>query len=344
MRSVEFRSPEYIPCRIIITWPIWNTYREKLEEIALRHSLVFPGFEPGSINYGLKPGVLRAEQTLTDPFGCTWSFNIEGYQGQVVKHPLERWENFKDYKFPDPEEGLPSEGSDKLTPWSVVFENIEKMRLKINLVNVHLMHGLLFQRLYYLRGFTNLMKDFVQRPPQIYELIEKLTDYILRLVDNLLKLGSIDVVYIGDDLGTQTRMPISPAAFREFIYPSYRRIFKRIRESGVHVYFHSDGHIIEVLDQLIDAGVSILNMQDRVNGLENIKSLCKGKICVDVDVDRQRLVPFGGAQEIKCHIKRIVEELSMKEGGLMIESEVHPPTPLENIEAIIEAMESYMWL
>jgi hypothetical protein len=34
----------------------------------------------------------------------------------------------------------------------------------------------------------------------------------------------------------------------------------------------------------------------------------------------------------------------MKEGGLMIEAEVHPPTLVGNIEAIIEVMERYMWL
>ena len=138
-------------------------------------------------------------------------------------------------------------------------------------------------------------------------------------------------------------MPISPSIFREFIYPSYRKIFQRIRETGTHVYFHSDGHIVEVIDQLINTGVSVLNIQDRVNGLENIKFLCKGKVCVDVDIDRQYLVPFGRPKEIKEHIRLIVEELAMRKGGLMIEAEVHPPTSLRNIKAIIEAMEQYMW-
>ncbi|MEM2638728.1 MAG: uroporphyrinogen decarboxylase family protein, partial [Candidatus Bathyarchaeia archaeon] len=164
------------------------------------------------------------------------------------------------------------------------------------------------------------------------------------LVDRLLECGRIDVVYIGDDLGTQTRMPISPSTFREFIYPSYRKIFGRIRDRGVHVYFHSDGHVVEVLDQLIEAGASVLNVQDRVNGLENIRALCRGKVCVDIDVDRQYLVPFGKPEEIKSHIKRIVECLSLKRGGLMIEAEVHPPTPLANIEALAESMEENMWL
>jgi len=344
LRSIEFRKPEYIPCRVHITWPLWNIHREKLVKIAENHPLVFPEFKPENIRYGAEPGVLRVNRILRDPFGCIWKFNIEGYQGQVIKHPLKDWRIFKDYEFPDPDAGLPAEGSDKITPWNVIYERLDKMRVEGNLIRVSLMHGFFFQRLYYLRGFTNLMRDFIQKPPQIYELIEKLTEYILKLVDNLLKWGEIDVLHFGDDLGTQTRMPISPIMFSEFIYPSYRKIFQHVRGRGVHVYLHSDGHVVEVLNQLVDAGVSILNIQDRVNGLENIKNMCKGKVCVDLDIDRQWLVPFGSPKEIKSHIKCVVEELAMKKGGLMMESEIHPPTPLENIKAVIEGMEEHMWL
>lgn len=344
LRSVEFRGPEYVPCRLLITWPVWNTYRGKLEKIALQHRLVFPEFKPGSIKYGVEKGVLMINRTLTDPFGCVWSFNIEGYQGQVIRHPLEDWNFFRDFRFPDPDSGLPAEGSDKITPWNMIYENLDRMKSEGSLIHASLMHGFFFQRLYYLRGFRNLMKDFVLKPPHIYDLIEGLTEYILNLVKNLLKWGKIDVVYFGDDLGTQTRMPTSPATFKEFIYPSYSKIFQHVRSGGSHVYFHSDGHVLEVLDQLIETRASILNIQDRVNGIENIKSICKGKICIDIDVDRQHLVPFGTPEEIKNHIKHVVKELAIKKGGLMIESEVHPPTPLRNIKAVIEAMEQYMWL
>jgi hypothetical protein len=344
LRSVEFRGPKYIPCRVLITWPVWNIYREELERIALQHPLVFPEFKPGSIQYSAERGVLRTDRTLKDPFGCVWNFNIEGYQGQVVRHPLEDWNLFRDYRFPDPDSGLPSEGSDKITPWNIIYENLDRMKNEGTLIYTSLMHGFFFQRLYYLRGFMNLMKDFIHKPSQIYDLTDKLKEYTLNLVKNLLKWGKIDVIYFGDDLGTQTRMPISPATFKEFIYPSYCEIFRHVRESGTHVYLHSDGHVVEVLDQLIETGASILNIQDRVNGIENIKSICKGKICVDVDIDRQHLVPFGSPEGIKSHIRHIIEELAMRKGGLMIESEVHPPTPLRNIEAIIEVMEQCMWL
>lgn len=343
LRAIEFRAPEFIPCRISVSWPVWNIYRDRLEELASEHPLVFRGFRRGSIEYRGEPRVLRSGRTLRDPFGCVWAFPIEGLQGQVVEHPLSDWSMFKGFRLPDPEEGVPVEGGG-LIPWSRVYEGLERAREADEPVAGNMPHGFFFQRLYYLRGFTNLMKDFIRRPPQLYELIDALTEYNLALVERFLKFKGLDIISFGDDLGLQNRMPISPETFREFIYPSYRRIFNRVREAGVHVYLHSDGHVMEVVEQLIEAGVGILNIQDFVNGVESIADLCKGRVCVDLDIDRQRILPFGTPEDVRRHIEHTVKTLSLREGGLMLIAGIYPPTPLENIEALVEAMEKHMWL
>ena len=343
LRAVEFRSPEFIPCRVYVSWPVWNIYRDRLEKLASDHPLIFRGFRPGSIEYRGEPRVLRSGRTFKDPFGCVWAFPIEGLQGQVVKHPLSDWSRFKDFKLPDPEDGVPVEGGG-LIPWSRVYEGLEKAKEADEPVVGNMPHGFFFQRLYYLRGFANLMRDFFRRPPQVYELIDALTEYNLALVERFLRFKGLDVISFGDDLGLQDRMPISPRTFREFIYPGYRRIFQRVREVGVHVYLHSDGHVIEVAEQLIEAGVDILNIQDLVNSIESIADLCKGRVCVDLDIDRQRITPFGAPEEVRRHIEYVVKTLSLREGGLMLVAGIYPPTPFENIKALVEAMENHMWL
>jgi len=80
-----------------------------------------------------------------------------------------------------------------------------------------------------------------------------------------------------------------------------------------------------------------------VNGLENIVKLLKGKICIDIDVDRQHLIPYSNPKEIHDYIKQLIRTLDTPKGGLMIYAEVHPPTPLENIKALAEALHKYMW-
>lgn len=343
LRAVEFKFPEYIPCRVNVSWPLWNTYREELEKLAEEYSLFFRGWRPGSIKYAEERGIVYKEESRTDAFGCVWRFTLKGVQGQVVRHPLEDWARLKDFQVPDPDKGVPVE-SDGLVPWDRIFEAMERASDRGELVVAGMPHGFFFQRLYYLRGFRNLLSDFVRKPPEIYELVEMLTEYNLELVRRFLRFGKIDMFSFGDDLGMQNRMPISPSAFREFIFPSYKKIFGTIRSRGIHVRLHTDGHIMEVADQLVESGVTILNIQDRVNGISNIKSALKGRVCIDLDIDRQRIVPYGTPGGIEMHIKRCIEELLSDSGGLLLTAEIWPPTPLENIRAVCRAFERYMWL
>lgn len=339
LKVMDIRGCGWIPCRIGIFPTTWSKYRELLEELVFKHKVLFPGFNKGSVKFDDFGDRVRGKE-IADEFGCVWRFNIDGLQGQVVKHPLENWSSLSNYEFPDPEKGIAQEGS-RAIPWQDVEETVERMKNVDDVVLGSMPHGFFFQRLYYLRGFRNLMVDFVRCPPQLEKLIEMLTDYNMALVRKLVKLN-VDVIYFGDDLGLQDRMPISERTFRRFVFPSYQKIFKEVRKSGVRVYLHTDGHVMEVVDDLLEAGVTVLNIQDRVNGIEDIRRNIKGKVCIDLDIDRQYVVPFGTPSMIRDHIGRAVLKLGSKNGGLMMYSEIHADVPLENIDAVCTAMEDFI--
>lgn len=341
LKTVEMRNPDWIPCKITFSQATWSRYREKLEQLLLKHPILFPGFRRGKIRFD-DFGLRRRGSSFVDCWGCRWVFSADGLQGQVVEHPLEEWSRLEDFSTPNPEDGIPVEGGPTVN-WDSVEASVRKAREKGGLTPVFMPHGFLFQRLYYLRGFINLMKDMVSEPPQLYRLLDMLVDYYLELVERIVKLKP-DIVYFGDDLGLQDRMPISPARFRKIMYPAYKRIFTPLREAGIHVYLHSDGHIIEVAGMLIDSGVSVLNLQDRVNGLEAIAETCKGRVCVDLDIDRQKLLPFQSPVEVRSHLKNAVEKLASRRGGFMMKADVYPDVPLENIEALCKAMEEFIQL
>ena len=319
----------------------WRKYRERLEELILKYKKLFPDFRRGTIDYD-DLGVRHKGNIFIDEWGCVWKFEADGLQGQVVKHPLENWNLLNKLKIPDPEEGLPVEGG-PMVPWSLVEKRVKETKARGGLVVVGLPHGFFFQRLYYLRGFINLMKDFIRGDERLWRLIDILTEYNLELVKKVLRLG-VDVVAFGDDLGMQNRMPISPRLFRRHVFPAYKRIFSTVRDAGVHVRLHTDGHVIEVVDQLIEAGVSILNIQDRVNGLDNIERYCKGRVCIDLDIDRQHLLPFGTRGEIKRYLKDVIYRLGSRRGGLMLSTDIYPDVPLENIDSLCRTLEEYMYL
>ena len=133
---------------------------------------------------------------------------------------------------------------------------------------------------------------------------------------------------------------MSPETWRKYLKPCFASIYKPIRDAGHYIYMHTDGHILEIIPDLVDAGVNVVNPQVRANGLEALARVCKGKVCVSLDLDRQ-LFPFCTPADIEAHVRESVETLGSPEGGLWLTAEVGPDVPLENVDAICSAVEKY---
>ena len=103
----------------------------------------------------------------------------------------------------------------------------------------------------------------------------------------------------------------------------------------------SDGHLLEIVDDLIECGISTHDPQLRANTLEGIARCYKGKICIDLDLDRQ-LFPFAEPREMWDQVEEVVETLYLPQGGLMLKAAVYgDDIPLENIEALAAALEEF---
>jgi uroporphyrinogen decarboxylase len=148
------------------------------------------------------------------------------------------------------------------------------------------------------------------------------------------------IVHLGDDLGMQTSLPIHPTKWRKYLKPCYMQLYQPFRQAGHYVYMHTDGHIAEIIPDLVDCGVNVVNPQVRANGLETLAAVCKGRVCVDLDLDRQ-LFPFCDPKAIDDHVRQAVETLGAPEGGLWLKAEIGFDVPLENVEAICSALEKY---
>jgi len=269
------------------------------------------------------------ENFIKDKWGCTWHFHGNYLDGQVVEHPLENWDAFESYIPPDPE---------KNRDWEEEKKRIEKEKGKISSAGVE--HGFFYLQLTYLRGFDDLMIDIGLGEPKLKKLIELITDYWKKVVKKLVELKP-DIIYFGDDLGHQNSLPIKPDKWRELIKPSYKEVFSICRKEGIDVYLHTDGYIVDIIPNLIETGITILNPQDLVNGIDNLEKYAKGKVSIDLDIDRQKIIPFGKPEEIDNHIKKCVEKLGSQNGGLLLLYGAYPETPKENIAQVIKSMQKY---
>jgi hypothetical protein len=171
-------------------------------------------------------------------------------------------------------------------------------------------------------------------------LIDAVFQHNLKELDVRLKQHNEPIISFGDDLGMQRSLPMSPAKWRKYLKPCYQAFYSRCHAQGFDVYMHTDGHILEIIPDLIDCGVNVINPQIRANGLEGLARVCKGKVCVALDLDRQ-MFPFCKPEEIDAHVREAVEALGSPEGGLWLHAELGPDVPLPTIEAICVALEKY---
>lgn len=335
LRAVRFDRPDRIPMVYHVNDACWNHYpRAFLRELIASHPRLFGGADPPAADF--VPDYLpnaRAAGPFTDPWGCVWESVEDGIVGTVTGHPLADWAAFADYDPPDPAGG---EGMGNYLGSAVAAAADGGGRL----VRGSLRHGHTFLQLCDLRGYTNLMYDMADGEPRLARLAGMVADFNEAIVRRQLADGAGWMGY-PDDLGMDTGPLLSPAHFRAYILPVYRRLIAPAREAGCIVHFHSDGRLHELVDDIIDAGVEVLNLQDLANGIAWIADRLKGRVCIDLDIDRRDVTVSGGPKEIDKHIRRAVATLGAPEGGLTMIYGLYPGTPPENAAAVADAMERY---
>jgi hypothetical protein len=271
---------------------------------------------------------------LTTACGCGWHNETLGMVGQVVRHPLADWAALEHWTPPDPLR------DDLLGPrdWKRVEEDLACARREGRAAwGGGLPHNMVFLLLTDLRGFENLMLDVATDEPNLHKLIGIIQRHNVAVIQKYLALG-VEMMGLGEDQGLQTSLPMSPAMWRKFIKPTFAAMYGPCRDAGVPIYMHNDGHILEIIPDLIELGVRVLNPQLRSNGLAGLVEVARGKVALAQDLDRQ-MFPFATPAQIHEHIGQVHEALALDRGGLMLLAEVSPDIPLANIEAICSAME-----
>lgn len=338
LAAVRFERPDAIPMTFHINPACWQHYpQDALQALMAGHPLLFPDFVPAPGTVVPEFSVVqRAAEPYTDPWGCTWRTAEDGLTGTVTEHPLANWAAFEDYRPPDPDR------TDGLGPvdWAQVAWAIREHKAQGKLLQTGLRHGHTFLQLCDLRGYQALMFDMADDEPRLHRLIAMLEEFNLALVQCYLAAGAEWMSY-PEDLGMQAGPMLSPRHFRKYIRPSYGRLMRPALDAGCVVHMHSDGDIRLLADDMLEAGVQVINLQDLVNGIDWIAARFAGKVCIDLDIDRQQITFGGTPAQIDALIREEVTRLGRKEGGLMMIYGLYPGVPLANVKALMDAMERY---
>jgi uroporphyrinogen decarboxylase len=111
-------------------------------------------------------------------------------------------------------------------------------------------------------GSGFFLMNMVSRPDFAKAFLEKILSLCKTHMGHFLEAldENLDVIVIGDDLGTQESLLMSPQMYRQFLKPIHADWIAFIKaRTKVRGFFHSDGDVTPLLDDLVQIGGDILN-------------------------------------------------------------------------------------
>jgi uroporphyrinogen decarboxylase len=206
-----------------------------------------------------------------------------------------------------------------------------------------------FERAYAMQGMEMFLLNMARDGEFARALMEKIAVYCKELMGPFLEeLGdNVDIIKIGDDLGTQESLMISPKMYREILKPIHADFISFIKaRTRAKVLFHSDGDVATLIDDFIEIGVDILNpIQTSAGTMSDLPALKKRagrNIALCGGIDTHRILPFGTVEDVRDEVRRVMQILGPG-GGCMIGA-VHTvmnDVPPENVLAMVDAVEEF---
>jgi len=134
--------------------------------------------------------------------------------------------------------------------------------------------------------------------------------------------------------------------FRRLLVSRYAKVFKELRSINprVKIAFHCDGKVQWALDDLVEAGVDILNpLQPDANDVCAVKKRYGKKLSFWGNVDTRRVMSAGTATEVVEEVKNVIRTLSPGGGHLLSSNHTIQATPraVENTIAFYWAARTF---
>jgi uroporphyrinogen-III decarboxylase len=200
-----------------------------------------------------------------------------------------------------------------------------------------------FEKMHLIAGFDHIFTAPYLMRDKFLSLRDKIMAFNIKSIRRWLDAG-VDAIFMSDDWGTNDRILISPDQWREFYKPCYKEMIDEIHKGGAHAWFHSCGHILPLLDELIDVGFDVLHpLQPGANNFREVKEKGGGKICFAGGIDIQQTMPFGTPEDVGNEVETLVDLFAKDYGGGIIPGPANTiidDTPVENIQAIYDAIDN----
>lgn len=205
------------------------------------------------------------------------------------------------------------------------------------------MEWTVFEIAWHMRGMENLFVDMAFNPEFAEYLLDRITETRCFQARRFAEAG-VDLLKIGDDLGTQISTMVSPDMYRKWFKPRHAAAIGAAREvnPNLHVCYHSDGAIWDLIPDLIDAGVTVLNpVQPECVDITRVKSEFGMDLVFWGGIGTQTTMPFDTPEAVYKTVQSTIDTLGPTGYFPCPTHVLEPEVPLENIDAYVQAVDDY---
>jgi len=245
-------------------------------------------------------------ETFVDEFGVKRHLTGEERYPVAVGHPITDLASFKKYEPPP---------LDSPTRFKKIDETMRRFGgEKAVVVNLHDVFS--FPR--DMMGLDRFLMAFIVEPELVRAIVGWSVDYNLELA-KLVKKRGVEIIGIGDDFADNRGPFVSPAMFREFLYPELKRVVQGYKSLGFYVIKHSDGNLNPVLDMLVDTGIDCIDPIDPLGGMDigEVREKYGRRVARKGNVDCVKVLTSGTPLEVEEAVKTCIRKGSPGGGHII---------------------------
>lgn len=259
-----------------------------------------------------------------DHWGSVWQVGEPGVMGEVCQPALPDWSGLVNFRPP--------------------FATLRKQDME----PVHRLCGTSdcfilsdwtanpFERLQFLRGPENLYLDIGYGTLEMRRLLAMVHDFYLEYIHRWCQTP-VDGIVFSDDWGSNQGLLIHPRTWRALFKPLYSEYVSLIHSCGKFAFFHTDGNIQLIYEDLVEIGIDAVNSQLFVMDIEELGRKFRGQVTFWGELDRQHILPFGSPDQVQESVRLVKRALGSEKGGCIACLEWGIPDPIENIRAAYAA-------
>lgn len=285
----------------------------------------------------LPPVVERPIAAGLDAFGVHWSYEADAEGGTF---PTKGGHTIRDFDNWHNQVTIPDESR---LDWAELQTQVEQVDRSTSLVQGFIEMGL-FERSYLLLGMEEALMQYMLEPARMSEMLAAITDYKIALIRAFHQAVQPDMIWYGDDWGTQNNLFMPPATWRQVIKPHMVRIYQCIHDLGMIVNMHSCGKIESIFGDMVEMGADMWNPCQPCNDLAMLKRQYGHKISFCGAIDSQFVLGRPGVtpNEVRYEVRKRIDEMA-ENGGYIAAPSHSLPFNEDIIAAMNDEIAVYGW-